>query len=840
MASAAKIKSNQIKMRKLLLGWLLFSALYTYTYAQENPRVSKKDLIVSAPSHSQQLIIDHLEKGDKYYRKAIYDRAFRHYFQLYGMTSFIPELNYKLGISALLGGSETDAVTYLLGANSSVAGDYFYYLGKANQAVYKYGAAKDAYTMHHQSLGTMGQKRFEEEFIQLINECDFGHYAVLDSLPYFIINLGPAVNSYFDEYGAVEHSATNSLFMTGRKPERLPEKPVSRDAFRERLFSAEYKNGQVSEASAVSSPASSWRHLAVAGLDASNDVLFVYQGKKRSGNLRTAKISSKGLRGSKKLKGAVDRKMFQETSISVADNGDAYFVSDKPGGEGGTDIWYAKRKGKNKYRKAMNVGDRINTPFDERSVYVTPDGNALYFSSNGHSGLGGFDIYKCERQPDASWGDPVNLGYPINSSADDLFYHPTSDSLVALMASSRAGGFGGLDIYKIKKDPRIPFEVWGEVTDVNDGSILPGRITIIDLKENSPVAYAESDPLSGEYYLQMEDVGDYAIQADVTGYKSWRDTLELPEKRNEKIRRDFQLEKLLFPYSLWGNITNEATGHPIQAQILIKSLTDEVLINSGYSSANTGYYSVTMADKANVILEVTAEDFYGRTLQLHKDKMIGDNGELNITLASSKQVFTLSGVISDEISGNAVPAAIAAFQPGVMEPVAVSYADSVSGRYNLAMDNRGPFLLELTAEGYFFLNKSLEFLGDSTLLVRNYGMQPMSTGARIVVENILFTTGKATLRAESYSELNKLVRLLIENADVRIEVSGHTDNVGSASLNKRLSRSRAQSVKSYLESQGIDAGRIEFEGYGFDRPIAPNETEQGRAANRRVEIEVID
>jgi outer membrane protein OmpA-like peptidoglycan-associated protein len=119
-------------------------------------------------------------------------------------------------------------------------------------------------------------------------------------------------------------------------------------------------------------------------------------------------------------------------------------------------------------------------------------------------------------------------------------------------------------------------------------------------------------------------------------------------------------------------------------------------------------------------------------------------------------------------------------------------------------------------------------------------MQKMAAGTRIVVENILFNSGKATLKAESYSELNKLVRLLLENSSVRIEVSGHTDNVGSASLNKRLSRSRAESVKNYLQSHGVDAGRIEFQGYGFDRPIAPNDTPEGRAANRRVEIEVLD
>jgi outer membrane protein OmpA-like peptidoglycan-associated protein len=158
----------------------------------------------------------------------------------------------------------------------------------------------------------------------------------------------------------------------------------------------------------------------------------------------------------------------------------------------------------------------------------------------------------------------------------------------------------------------------------------------------------------------------------------------------------------------------------------------------------------------------------------------------------------------------------------------------------MALEHTGPFLIELNAEGYFFLNRPLSFDTDSTLLVRNYSLQPMQKGARIVVENILFNTGKATLRTESYAELNKLARLLNENPEVRIEVSGHTDNVGSAAVNNRLSGQRAESVKGYLEMQGVAADRIESAGYGFERPIAPNNSEEGRAANRRVEIEVID
>jgi len=119
-------------------------------------------------------------------------------------------------------------------------------------------------------------------------------------------------------------------------------------------------------------------------------------------------------------------------------------------------------------------------------------------------------------------------------------------------------------------------------------------------------------------------------------------------------------------------------------------------------------------------------------------------------------------------------------------------------------------------------------------------MKKMESGAKMVIENILFSTGKAALLPASFASLNKLANLLRENPNVKIEVSGHTDNVGSAATNKTLSRNRALSVRDYLIKQGIAAERVKYEGYGFDRPIAPNTTADGRAANRRVEIEILD
>ena len=141
--------------------------------------------------------------------------------------------------------------------------------------------------------------------------------------------------------------------------------------------------------------------------------------------------------------------------------------------------------------------------------------------------------------------------------------------------------------------------------------------------------------------------------------------------------------------------------------------------------------------------------------------------------------------------------------------------------------------LSLMFYGGFYFLISYKYVDPDIL------MKKIEVGKSIVLRNIFFDTGKSTLRSESYAELGILYQLLSDNPKMRIEISGHTDNKGSAALNKKLSESRAKSVVDYLISKGIDASRLEYKGYGFDMPIAPNDTEAGRQQNRRTEFKVI-
>ncbi|MDR1865265.1 MAG: OmpA family protein [Bacteroidales bacterium] len=780
-----------------------------------------------------------LKQGDKYYKKGLYDAALSYYMKLYHIIKDHAPLNYKIGVSNLYGINPKNALNYFNQSDPSVTADYYFRKGVALIYQNQYEQAKEAFHLYLESLTPRRRQRASDMIDRFIAICDFSETALRDSIPVFIENLGPNVNSFYDEYSAIETLyPTQRLFFTSRRPKDSDPDITDRSQHKELiLYSPEFINGKANEAQSVSKTGSG-KHLSIAGGNTQESTLFYYRSKKRFGDIYRVRFKENGISSSvRRLKKGISKKPSKETSITFAANGDAYFISDRMGGEGGKDIWYSQKKGKRTYRRAKNLGSSINTPLTEEGVYVTPDGNTLYFSSNGRPGLGGFDVYKVQKE-DGIWGEPVNMGYPINSLGDDLFYRLTSDSTIALLSSERSGGFGGLDVYTVRTDLSIPFELSGSVTDAASGKNLAATVKLFDRAHNLPLATAKNDSATGKYLISMADTGSYYLQAEAMGYRSVTEDLANPQQRHAKVEKNFALEKLLHPFSLTGHITNLKTRKPVHAEIILKAAGKDEELYRAVSDENTGFYAITLEDKLNVDITVKAPDYFDHNEQLLLKNIAGAEGRKDISLQRSVITYTLSGVIANE-ERQPVKASLNITKTGEAQTVQTLEADE-NGKYELTTTDAGPFLLEITAEGYFFINGAVRFSDDSTLIVKNFTMQKMQSGAKIVIENILFNTGNATLRPESFVELNKLVNLLKENPTVKIEVSGHTDNVGSAAMNKKLSKNRALAVRNYLLSQGIVTDRVEYEGYGFDRPLMPNDTEEGRAVNRRVEIEILD
>ncbi|MCL2027745.1 MAG: OmpA family protein [Bacteroidales bacterium] len=174
--------------------------------------------------------------------------------------------------------------------------------------------------------------------------------------------------------------------------------------------------------------------------------------------------------------------------------------------------------------------------------------------------------------------------------------------------------------------------------------------------------------------------------------------------------------------------------------------------------------------------------------------------------------------------------------------VASAESDEVSGDFLVPLPTDGDYALNISREGYLFHSEHFE-LGDIADQIKpktiDVPLAEIKTGESIVLRNIFFETNDFGLKPESTQELERLVRMMRENPNIQIEISGHTDNVGSENLNQRLSENRAKAVYDFLIGRGVNSNRLRYKGYGMSKPIAPNDTEDGRAQNRRTEIQIL-
>ncbi len=313
------------------------------------------------------------------------------------------------------------------------------------------------------------------------------------------------------------------------------------------------------------------------------------------------------------------------------------------------------------WSEPVSVSDLINTPYDELSVFIHPDDQTLYFSSSGHPGMGGNDIFLSRRDSSGKWMKPENLGYPINTVNDENSFLVSPDGKTAFFASDRDGGKGGLDLYQ--------FSLYEKVRP-------------------KPVTYMK------------------------------------------------------------GKVFDAETKKPLSASFeLIDLASGKVIVSS---SSNVG------------------------------------NGEFIVALPAGKK-----------------------------------------------------YALNVSKDGYLFYSDNFRLDNPKSAdepVLKDVAMKPIKAGESIVLNNIFYDTDKYDLKDESKVELGKLITFLTKNPKINFEISGHTDNVGTKPYNQTLSEKRAKSVYDYLLAKGIPVSRMISKGYGDSKPVADNNSETGRAKNRRTEF----
>lgn len=276
---------------------------------------------------------------------------------------------------------------------------------------------------------------------------------------------------------------------------------------------------------------------------------------------------------------------------------------------------------------------------------------------------------------------------------------------------------------------------------------------------------------------------------------------------------------------LTGKIINGETGAPMSAIITLPGYSDSVSIISD----STGVYTIAV-NPGTIRVRVEREGYKWQEKGVIIEK--GQTKIVDFALNPKKvEKGIITGKVSDKSSGEMVIAKLTFPQTNIPEML----PDAATGVYRITLDP-GTYTIAATADGYVSYAMPVVVEADKTLVLN---IEMLKKGGKITLRGINFESGKATILPESYYTLDEAVKLLNENPKVRIEVQGHTDSVGSDASNLSLSQARAESVRNYLVSHGIDPLRVVAKGFGEMMPVSDNGTKEGRALNRRIEFLIL-
>jgi outer membrane protein OmpA-like peptidoglycan-associated protein/tetratricopeptide (TPR) repeat protein len=638
-----------------------------------------------------------VKKADAFFEKGNYKASIPLYTDIVKADPNNAIANFRLGYSYLKTIYKRRAMPYIKKAfdiNHDVAPHLEYYLGMSYQYNHQFEEALKAYEKARLEIVATKDPEISKDLDRRIYESNNGVIYMKNPVKATIENIGPVVNSQYPDYAPVISADESVLVFCSRRPTNIGDELPPDEEYKYEDVYISYRVGENwSAPQNIGKNINTEFHDAPIALNADGTQLFIYKDD-GAGDIFYSKLKKGEWSKPINMGKPINTPKYWEPSVSLTSDGSRiYFSSNRPGGLGGLDLYYCDKDSKGRWLEPVNMGPTINTDDDDDSPFIHADGRTLYFSSRGHNGMGGFDIYKTTLMPDGAWSYPEHLGYPINTADDDIYFVLSADNRHGYYASAMDGGQGEKDIVRISM-PK-PEEI----------TALTSKVTAIETSKN-------------------------------------------PKK---KILAPIAKVENINPITIFkGTVLDELTNKPLEANVTLIDNVKNEIITELQSNAENGKFMVIMPSGKN----------YGLTVQ---------------------------------------------------------------------------------KDGYLFHSENFDIppSNDYQEISKEVLLKKVKVGTKIVLRNIFFDFDKATLRSESTAELENLHKFLSENPKIRIEISGHTDNKGSSEYNKKLSESRAHSVVDYLVAKGIDKGRLTYAGYGFDRPLASNDTDEGRQLNRRTEFEIL-
>lgn len=654
--------------------------------------------------------------------------------------------------------------------------DTYYHLARCYHLDEQIDKARENY---QKFIDESGNKSELLEVAKLgLTQCDVAEYNISNPKSAIIKNIGNGVNTSSPEYSPVISLDGNSLYFTSRRAwgDDLSEgfrDPMLNQYTEDIYVSYLDFDGEWTSPEKLAFCEHEYNEATIA-VSSDEKQIYVYEDVSGGGDIYYSDFSENSFGDLKELDYTDVNSKYWETHCTMTPDGQTmYFVSSRPGGYGGRDIYRIVRLPNGEWSKAQNMGPTINTPYDEDSPYIDINNKTLYFGSNGPRSMGGFDVFVTFKDEEGVWSDPVNMGTPVNSTGDDLFYTTTVDGLRGYLTSFRKGGFGEKDIYEIQNDylGNYPYStLQGSFISNNDNVKITDELSVklicptCDLEKNKN---ADLRIKNGGYFAVLERCKDYTIEHyDADGTLLSSETFNtLCNSENEELVKDYRFGN----YALDLSVLEEKALTPVTGA-LVEIINPE---------DGTVLKSYTTTDKGVVIEDILA------------GKQPGDRLNYEIRISNHPDYFTQTYVL-----------------------------DTVLGKI-------GTLDLEYTL-------KKKEVGSDIAVTLE--------------LEPIYFDLDKSNIRPDAAVILDRIVKIMNDNPEMKVELGSHTDCRASKSYNMRLSTRRAISSAKYIKARISNPERIYGKGYGESKLLNGCECEgsvksdcsdEEHQLNRRTEFRIV-
>jgi outer membrane protein OmpA-like peptidoglycan-associated protein len=569
-------------MKALL--YTLFSLISVLSFAQ-NIEFTKENF--KEDKDGLKIAKDNLKSGDDLFSRGpvFYKEALPFYENANKFNPNNADLNYKLGSCYLASIEKTKALPHLEKAiqlNPAIDPFIHYELGRAYHLGLKFDKAIESFSKFLKTAMASTDPGKTQDVQMRIKQCYSGKELVKTPIRVFIDNLGPSINTEHNEYGAVISADESMMLFTSRRPGSTGGKidPGLNEHFEDIYITYKNADGSWTKATNLPKPINSENHDSNSGVSADGQKFIIYLGKDNGGDLYESVLEGSTWSKPEAFNKNINTKFHEPSGCYSPDGNALYFVSDKPGGLGDHDIYVSYKDAKGKWGEAVNLGPTINTAYGEEAVFMHPDGKTLYFSSQGHNSMGGYDIFKSVYdEATKTWGKPMNLGYPVNTPDDDVFFVLSASGKRGYYTSADSQSLGLRDLYVItflgpekpmilnNEDnliasaakpvqetviaPKVEVKeaqltlLKGVISDALTKEKLSADIEIVDNVANKVIATFKSNSSTGKYLVSLPAGKNYGIAVKKDGYLFHSENFDIPATAAfQEVEKDIELKKL--------------------------------------------------------------------------------------------------------------------------------------------------------------------------------------------------------------------------------------------------------------------------------------------------------